>query len=365
MVVDDAPSRRAGEDAEAYDYMWRQTCVYHFRSIAGYQQRSVRCFYMSRTYAHRRTVMGWTTLERPKSMIATRALVDEFASMERVPSERPLSERRVALYQRILDRGEFRTVTWAAAICDENNTTYRINGQHTCVLLQRQPTLPEKFDIIVERYRVSDMTELMRLYNTFDSSMASRSVNDINAAFASAIPELAGIGPRILSLAVTALADQKWSDAQRVPAAERAEELMDNADFVVWLDKLLPGRSSSSIDVRASPHSIKVRVAALRRSPVVSAMLATYRKAPRLARDFWIAVRDESAPTTVDATRTLGYFLRGAVVGSNRAARGTTHRIVGHREMYAKCITAWNAWRKGESTHLRYYPAAALPEPSK
>jgi hypothetical protein len=36
--------------------------------------------------------------------------------------------------------------------------------------------------------------------------------------------------------------------------------------------------------------------------------------------------------------------------------------IAGRREMMAKCIHAWNAWRRDERTALKYFKDAPIPK---
>lgn len=103
----------------------------------------------------------------------------------------------------------------------------------------------------------------------------------------------------------------------------------------------------------------------LQRVPVVCAMMACYDKGQNLARDFWSTVRDESAPDRDDATRTLARFLLRCILSSGRGTTKRDQKSVGFREMYVKCLHAWNAWRKGETTSLAYHVAAPIPKIEK
>src|SRR5579871_4306318 len=151
----------------------------------------------------------WKMLEKPRTMLASKALVQELVEMEPAPYDRALSERRLLVYERILKEGSFRTVTWAAATCHETNNTYRVNGKHTATLLAKQNPIPE-FHVTVERYACDTLQDVANLYNTFDSSLASRTASDINRAFAATIRELDGCPPRIVDLTVKAAAFHAW-----------------------------------------------------------------------------------------------------------------------------------------------------------
>ncbi len=297
--------------------------------------------------------MSWKMSEKPKTVLASKSLVDEFANMDPAPYDRPLSERRMMVYERILKAGNFRVVTWASVHCLETNCTYRVNGKHTSLMLSKLDKIPE-FYVTLERYSCETLKDVGRLYNTFDSNLSSRTTSDINAAFASTISEFKGVPLRLINLTVAANAYLKWSsnDLRRVSSAERAEQLMDRVGFVSWLQKVVPttGFHTGSL----TKH--------LLRSPVAAAMMATYDKAPRIAEQFWIAVRDESFPDRDDPTRALARFLVRAALASGDARHGPEKKMVGFQEMYVKCIRAWNASRTGEPTSLQYRAKDPLPK---
>ncbi len=303
--------------------------------------------------------MSWKQIEKPRTQLATKGLVKEFAEMDPAPYDRPLSERRLQVYHRILNNGEFRTVTWASTVCLETNNTYRVNGKHTATMLTGLDPLPE-FHVTVERYQCDTLTDVGKLYNTFDSSLASRTTSDINLSFARTISELQPIGPKLINTAVAALAMYKWDakDVARIPPAERAEELMDNIDFMKWLLKILP---PSGVTGRGQSSNLASRLC---RASVLWAMRATYEKAPRLAEQFWLEVRDEINADRDNPTRVLARFLINATLASS-GGRDKGKVPTSNREVYAKSIHAWNAWRRGETTRLAYYPDADLPVPSK
>lgn len=286
-------------------------------------------------------------ISKPKSLQPTKVLIDEFVNMTKVPGERPLSDRRMTVYQKILNERMFRPVTWASAYCEETDEVYRVNGQHTSLLLSRQPKIPE-FCVVLERYTCKTMKDIGRLYGTFDSKTASRSVRDINMAFASAIPEMAEISSPYIALGISASSFQRWgTNFQSIPAIDRAEQLFDCSAFVTWMHTLVNGHR------RSSKH--------LMRGAVAAAMYSMYLKASTKATEFWTLVRDESAPDNKNASRTLAKYLSQAVVGVSHSAKDAKKRA-SFREMYCKCIHGWNAWRKNETTALQYYPKADLPK---
>lgn len=272
--------------------------------------------------------------------------------MEPAPRDRPLSEKRLQVYRRILKDGNFRPVTWASVWCKETNCLYRVNGKHTSVMLGTTEKLPE-FYVILERWQCDTLNDVAALYGTYDSNLSSRTSNDINMSFASAIPELRDMQPKYVNLTVSAASFIRWEEGERykVPAAERAEQLVERSDFCIWLRKVC-----GSVDTKSNTAPAKH----ILRSPVVCAMMATYdRSSTRgAATDFWTQVKTESAANRDDPTRVLARYLVRVVMGSSR---GSEKKVAGHREVYVKCLHAWNAWRNGEATSLNYHASANIP----
>lgn len=270
--------------------------------------------------------------------------------MDKVQHERPLSERRLMVYERLFREGSFRPVTWAKAFCRETKGWYRVNGQHTSNLLfSWKDKLPEFF-VTVEEYECDTLEDVAKLYATFDSKMQSRSSNDIYNSFASTIPELAAIPSRTINKSVSGMAYYTWgTDQHSKQPAERAELLLDYPEFVLWLNSL-----TSNIEREERGTS-----AILYRAPVIAAMFGTWQKTKGDATKFWTAVRDETDPSPGMPTRKLAKFL--ARTGVNMGSGARHLRKADNREFFVKCLHAWNAWRGDETTNLNYYPDAKLP----
>lgn len=296
--------------------------------------------------------MGWQLKAAPKTHRVTRKLAREFAEMDPAPHDRPLSERRLQVYQRLFGQGGFRPCTWARASCAETGGLYRVNGKHTSTLLAGVDPLPEYY-VTVEDYACDTLEDVAKLYATFDSKMQSRTVSDINLSFAATVPELAPLPARVINLAVAGMGYHLWegSVSRHHQPAERAELLLEYPEFLVWLADVLAAGAEAE-GRRNSRH--------LMRQPVVAAMFATWQKAGGPASEFWLAVRDETGPAPTLPDRKLARYLLTVGVDSGGGARYRVRRA-DSREFYVKCIHAWNAWRKGEKTDLRYYAEAGVP----
>lgn len=295
--------------------------------------------------------MAYELVGTPKTEKVTQSLAVRFRDMDPVPHDRPLNPKRVEAYRKMLSAGLFRPVQWATVHCNETQATYRVNGKHTSNLFAEYEELPQAIHATIEHYHCDDLDDVARLYATFDSRTQVRTTNDINRAFAAIDPELSELPTKIINLCVTAIAYSKHGDQYaQIPAADRAECLLDenNKLFVAWVHAVL-GNSGNKESSRL-----------LWRSSVVAAMHSSYQKSRRDASEFWLAVRDGTGATPKSPDRVLNRFLLSkAVIGSktSRHAAG----LVSPREMFVKCLHAWNAWRRDTTTDLKYHAQAKIP----
>ena len=265
------------------------------------------------------------------------------------------------VYRRILAQGGFRPVTWASAICKETGGLYRVNGKHTSTMLASTDPLPE-FYATVEEYECDTLEDVAKLYATFDSAMQGRTARDIYLSFAGTVPELKYTSAQVIGIVVAGIdlhlrsgVEQHNKDVKGATPAERAERLLDHVDFTCWVQSIL------SCDEGGQDHSnTRLRAKHLRRAAVVAAMLATWGKNKTDATKFWQAVRDETGATPELPDRKLARYL--LTVGVDAGSRSTGRKPVGSREVYIKCLHAWNAWRKGEATNLQYYADKPVPD---
>lgn len=286
----------------------------------------------------------WKLMTQPKTMLATLEVAIEYRDMDPAPQDRPLSSRRIEVYESLMRRGAFRPVTWAKAHCKETGGVYRVNGKHTSTMLANMEEIPE-FYITVEEYACDTLSDVAELYATFDSKMVSRTTGDINLAFAGTVPGLVGIPARILNTCVAGLSyacflARGTGQYIREQPADRAERILEYPEFIRWVYDL--GTNSSRW---------------LLRVPTVSAMLGTWNRDRGRADTFWTAVRSETGETPSLPDRKLAKYLQ-----SVECMKTNSMGQSGYREIYVKCLHAWNAWRKGETTALRYYEDIEIPK---
>ncbi len=285
----------------------------------------------------------------PRTETVTAALAKRFAEMEPFVRERPMSDVRLKVYDKEWSEGHFRPVTWAAAFCKETAATCRVNGQHTSYMatlvdLKDRPPLIAT----VEWYECDTLEDVARLYNTFDNRMQSRNTTDINRAFAAVVPQLADVPLPIVNMCVSGYWYARYQEryTQETTPQDRAEMLVDHFDFVRWYASVLP---------KEKQHNH------LRRMAVCAAAYATYVRAPRIATQFWEAVRDETASEPTNPTRKLGKFLLLTFV--KRTNSGGDKNCT-NREFFVRCLQHWNSWRKDEAAPKIYRADTPIPEAS-
>lgn len=294
----------------------------------------------------------WKQSSKPVVQKVTLALANHYASMEAAPNDRPLSERRVAIYKKLVENGQFRPVTWATVECKETSTIYRVNGKHTSTLFSRLGDKLPSLNLFaqIEHYECDTLEDVAQLYSTFDSREQMRSVDDINRSFAASDSRLSLIETKTLSKIVGGIAmgvfGQDYANRRH---AERAELILEYPYFALFAEQIINKNGSSH------KHW-------LRRVPVVAAMFGAYNKNKKEAALFWEAVRDQSDPDPKSASRTLAVYLMTTKVKSpanNARKRSAVATVL---EVYVKSIKAWNAFRSGSQVTLRFNQGNNIPE---
>lgn len=299
-----------------------------------------------------RPPVGWE-LVSAKTVPVTRKLATEYADMEATLVERPFKQKKADRFRVLLENGEFRPCGFAKAHCKEDGKDYRTNGQHCSKMYAEigpaDNDLYEGQFVHVEEYVCDTLADVARLFGTFDSKEQARSGNDINHSFAQTIPKVRDLDPKLVNLAVGALvyagAPSNMGGGKHHTAAERAEVLVENKSFVLWLKPLIGEKTEDT-----SP---------LRRVPVVAAMFKTWQTGKDEAKVFWTAVRDESGEKPELPTRKLMKFLRGLAATGKLA----TEKVV-PKTVYGKALEAWVMHKEGRTGNLKYTNDQDLPEVS-
>lgn len=255
--------------------------------------------------------------------------------------ESPKGRKRIAWLKSLADRGYFFSPCWSTV--DYDGDTYRIDGGHSsAALTELNGTFPSGLVAVIRRFECDSPESLADLFSQFDNRRSLRTIMDKVKAHKSIESELDDIAPTYVGRAADGIAyclSGCGEEAPRLDEDARISLIHTHGDFIQWARAYIGHRF-------------------LRRVGVVAAIYATYSVAPGPATEFWTLVRDESAPNRLDATRTLAKFLTESHGDHRRGGAA-----VPTRGFYVKSIHAWNAWRKGRTTMLKYHPKSPLPRP--
>ena len=293
----------------------------------------------------------FTEIEKPRLLKATHALARKFKDMERYPRDRDLSPARLEFIKSAIRSGEFRGSEWVSCAVKAVDKVYRLNGRHTstaiCDLMETGETVEAL--MLVREYAADTMEDAAKLYATFDPRQSARNKSNIVQGFAAACPAIAEFHGSHLSLCCAALAYEKWEEQYSSHSVqEQSLRMLEHAEFVVWTNDLM-GQYPTT------------KMGHLRRVAVVAAMARTWFKSKTAATEFWTKLRDDCDDPVKSPPRLLYRWLLTHGLGvSNRGKRENAER----REMFVKCLIAWNAWRKNEATNLNYHAKANTPAAS-
>lgn len=292
--------------------------------------------------------MGWKQVEA-KTVRCTKSLAKEFANMQPAPGDRGVKDRLITNIKKKVQAGKFRVASFASCRCKANGVVYRTNGKHTATSLdEMNGDFPDGLMAHVERYEADTLKDVAELYSTFDPRASARSVGDINKSYANGDPTLAELPVMTISMGVASikLAENGGDQGSRsAPYEERAAEMYKHVKFFEFLNNM-------NANDRKYRH--------LKRSSVGAAMFLTFKKDPKAAEEFWLAVRDGSGSDHTAMDRVLHKYLLTTDIRSHTGNK--KGRCDSVRAMFFRCIYAWNAWREGRKTDLRYYENSLLPK---
>lgn len=269
----------------------------------------------------------------------TRSVAEDFATMPSWKGERPLNQRRVDLLRDEADRGAFHSPVWSVA--KVGNATYRMDGQHSSTMLSQLPKdkFPRNLKVTIREFECSSATDLPILFSKFDRSWSSRSIKERIIAAAAIYRDMPKIGADYIVRGTGGIvfSMNKMSGDK----GDQRTEILSNANnrsFICWYYNI------------STSHLVW-------RVPVVAAIYEMWQIDREDAEKFLTAIaKGGENKQPIIAIRE--FLLKAKSTGGNSPGQGSPPRMI-----YARCIKAWNAWRNGETTSLRYSATADLPKP--
>lgn len=275
----------------------------------------------------------------------TREVATEVATMPGWKGERKLRKDRVAYLDAAIRDGRFHSPSWAFAWLDGKKM--RVNGQHSSTALaEANGYFPVGLNVIMQEFSCDSIFDVAALFATFDRPESIRNTRECLGAAKAIHGELDDVNPYIASMIVAGIASALRGDGAKtnVSIEDRSRLLHSNLDFVMWANSIIG-------------HKKRI----LQRACVIATMFKTWRKDADQSRSFWEMVLRNDHPEVTHPTRKLHDLLLEATMrtkleGSNKQSAWSMVAI------HVKCIHAWNAYRRGTTTDLKYYASSPIPE---
>lgn len=276
---------------------------------------------------------------------------EELLKINNYPGQRPMSPVHVQRLVAKINDGRFHNADLATM---KNGKCYLINGQHQCeaVITAGQSVPATLLEFEAERGDTKEQIALK--FNQFNVDKG-RSRGDTAWSTANAI----GMGdwPRpcvvLCAAALGYLATGEYAENRgvRMDRDENAALLGKNRLECEFIRDVL---YAEDVPVTRGRH--------LMRASVAAAMIETWRKSRLPAKAFWTNVRDGEGLQRNDPAFALREFLTQTNVNIGRGA-GKKALGADAREFFVRCLTAWNAHRRGlpMERKIRYVPTAEVP----
>lgn len=278
----------------------------------------------------------------------THAFATKLLEMKECEWERGLRDSHVSFLIGEWKKGMFRheIANLATCECEEAGfNVFRINGQHCC---WARLELPEKEfppqPIKLLHYKAKTVEDMRRLYASFDRG-AVRSRGNIIQSYLGGASEFAEFPINMVKLFATGTLMWKWEDRHL-----QRQHPADDVAFVMKTELKDVIRAALAICVETPSADA---IAWMKRGSVAAAMIETCSKTVKDSAEFWSTIKNGLGFTSVDDPRrrlreqlmSTGIYNIGSGAIQDKAGKKKTDQ----ETMYRWCITAWNAWRAGET----------------
>lgn len=265
-----------------------------------------------------------------------------FLNMNTYDAQRKANPKHILKLANKMEDGTFLTGHFATATMNYNGRqTVLVNGQHQAQAILKAG---ETVDALYEHFECDTPEDFSDLFRQFDDNRI-RSFGDCAKVEARALN--INWNYRIISLvaAAAALVDGKQFNSK----TDRIECLKNYLREGSFINSILSEKESEN------RHML--------RQPVVFAMILTWKKNHEAAKDFWMKVRDgEGLKKDMPEYKLRNYLMQVTCFKGMGARLASVRQPASYHEMASKCITAWNAYRKGETTSLKYFVDKQIPK---
>ena len=281
-----------------------------------------------------------------KTVPLTLEIAKHFDRMKRLKGDRDVEsargKARIEYLRVAMVEGRFHSPTWSTVtIGKDKGKKYREDGAHSSrALVQAGVEFPKDLMVTIREFHCDTKEDATYLWEEFNPKVSVRSMLDLAINRSTLVPmyESRQIAPSTILTASRAIATH-FNIVDPKLHMKPLEGITEYPQFVLFVNDYL-GRSG------------------FKRSGIVAAMFSTWGKSPTHAGVFWKEVRDSTGGDKKDPVRRLNKYLNDLVIAAKY--RGTLDLPF---VQYVKCHHAWNAWRKGGTTALKYVKGCPVPKP--
>ena len=215
----------------------------------------------------------------------------------------------------------------------------RMNGQHSSPAIVDfeevfKRSLPDSLTFHVDSFEADTKEGMADLFQQYDPKWSSRSKADIAGAYQCLNADLAKCDRAKAKLAVEGVIwFRRRVEDIPVPGGDHQYQIFFNEalhPFVCEVDNILT-----------------VKTPELKDKPVLAAMYATHEQSESAFREFWRRVAEPDSTNPTHSTSVLSADLvADLTLKTGTPADQKNDKPMSPGEMYAKCILAWNVFRK-------------------
>jgi len=282
-----------------------------------------------------------------QKMTVTPKLATRILTIPLFDPQRPLRSKWVTELANIVREDLF--LKGEIAVVDlvyENHKEVIMNGQHQ---LNAVIVANKSIKVDYDTFKCDEPEDASLLYSQFDNH-APRSLANIVKAQCYALKLDWPLKCGSLLVGAAAIKEQKvW--APKYQRMELVEPYLKQGQFLYDL-----------IFASADGLNATKDFAHLRRLPVVYVILLAWEKSQSDTRLFFKQVRDGEGLNRKMPAFKLRNYLMTHNYNRGKGTQGLPSKVITFHEMASKSITAWNAFRKGLTTDLKYYPYRSIPK---
>lgn len=262
-----------------------------------------------------------------------------FLDLPTFPGERPRRKGHVRTLMRAILRKTYLPEDVTLNTCIMGKKEYRINGQHTCAAILSINTQHHEKQIAPQvryiQYRARNMAELKALYASKDQGAARTPSNQI----VSLLSGVSGFDETLQDII------RRMAEGLKMRLSETNHQRREN-DPQVIANLMMGEYKDASIHIgRLFGEMAGEHARHLKKAAVIAAMYYTYQSAPKLARTFWVGVRDgEGLQGKANPILMLRDHLKD--IGLRNRGRSADKMRIPSEHLLRQALHCWNAYRK-------------------